>query len=293
MSPLTGNDYYDILGVSRDASAKAIQKAYRKLAMKYHPDKNPGDKAAEERFKEISEAYEVLSDEKKRQMYDAHGTEGLRDMGFEGFATTDDVFAHFGDLFGELFGARGFDPGGFQTTFRTGPQMPRRGRDVRQRVEVGFRDAALGTSLQLRGAHLGGQTISVKIPAGVDDGSVLRLSRQGEAGAGGGDRGDLLLEIHVLSDSQLERDGLNIRSAIKVPLKTALLGGTVDVATLRGTIGLKIPPMTSSDTWLRLRGQGVQQRETAGDHLVRVIIKLPTELPDELRTLAEELPDGG
>ena len=184
MSPLTGKDYYQALSVPRDATEKQIRDAYRKLAVKYHPDKNPDNKGAEEKFKEVSEAYEVLSDKEKRRMYDQHGVDGLRDMGFEGFANTEDVFSHFGDLFSEFFGTDGGRgrfrvsgfPGGFGGGFPTGetnfqgfggtPQhpQPQRGADIRQRVRVSFEEAALGSSRQIRGAHLGDQTISVKIP---------------------------------------------------------------------------------------------------------------------------------
>ena len=217
MSPLTGKDYYQALSVPRDATEKQIRDAYRKLAVKYHPDKNPDNKGAEEKFKEVSEAYEVLSDKEKRRMYDQHGVDGLRDMGFEGFANTEDVFSHFGDLFSEFFGTDGGRgrfrvsgfPGGFGGGFPTGetnfqgfggtPQhpQPQRGADIRQRVRVSFEEAALGSSRQIRGAHLGDQTISVKIPAGVADGAVLRVSGQGENGAHGGPQGDLLLELQI------------------------------------------------------------------------------------------------
>lgn len=296
MSPTGTKDYYKSLGVSRDADKKEIQQAYRRLALKYHPDKNPGDAEAEARFKEISEAYEVLSDPEKRKMYDLRGAEGLRDMGFEGFESTDDIFAHFHDLFSDLFGggARGggFGPGdpfgrrGFSGRVAT----PRRGQDIRHRVNISFQDAALGTSRELRTGISGGQTLSVKIPAAVDDGAVLRLSGQGQPGANGGASGDLLLEIRIDKHPQFTRDGLHIRSTVNVPVKTALLGGSVDVATLHGTMTLKIPPLTSSDACFRLRGQGIKTARGQGDHLVRIAISMPNELPEEVKKALEELP---
>jgi molecular chaperone DnaJ len=335
-------DYYEILGVGRDATDEEIRKAYRRLALKHHPDKNPGNPDAERKFKEAAEAYEVLSDKEKRKAYDSRGAEGLRDMGFEGFRTNEDIFSHFSDIFGNLFGER----------FYRQETQPRRGADARFRLSVGFREAALGGSREIRaplpsscsdcggsgaapgsgpelcprcggsghvssqGKRLGGffsvsspcdacggtgrspqracgscggvgrvpreRQLAVRIPPGVQPGAVLRLGGQGEAGTRGGPPGDLLLEIQVEPDPELERDGLDIRSPVKVPLKTALLGGEVDVATLRGTIRLKVPRGTSSDTWLRLRGQGIETRAGKGDHLVRVVITVPSSLSLEV-----------
>ncbi len=297
MAPTDTKDYYKSLGVSRQSSDQEIQQAYRKLALKYHPDKNPGDAKAEARFKEISEAYEVLSDPEKKKMYDLRGADGLKDMGYEGFASTDDIFAHFGDLFSDLFGGseRG---GGFagqdqfgRRRFQQRVAPPQRGQDIRHRVSISFEEAALGTSRELRTGVSDGQTLSVKIPAAVDDGAVLRLSDQGQLGTNGGPRGDLLLEIQINTHPEFGRDGLDIRSTATVPVKTALLGGSVDVRTLHGTIALKIPPLTSSDALLRLRGQGVKTARGQGDHLVRVAISMPTEIPDDLKKALKGLPE--
>jgi DnaJ-class molecular chaperone len=273
MSPTETKDYYKSLGVSRESSPEEIQRAYRKLALKYHPDKNPGDAAAEARFKEVSEAYEVLSDPEKRKMYDLRGADGLKDMGFEGFATTEDIFSHFGDLFGDLFGGGlrgGFgrqDPFGGRGWQRVA--TPRRGQDVRHRVTVSFEEAGLGTSRELRTGVSGGQTLSVKIPAAVENGAVLRLAGQGLPGTDGGRHGDLLLEVHVSEHPEFTRDGLHVRSTVKVPLKTAL---------------------TSSDSVLRLRGQGIKSARGQGDHLVRVAISMPKEIPEDLRKALERWP---
>ena len=294
MSPLTGKDYYQILGVTRDASEKEIHGAYRRLALKYHPDKNPDDTKAEERFKDISEAYEVLSDKEKRHIYDARGADGLRDMGFEGFASTEDIFSHFGDIFSDIFGRhrQGFNAQNFVEQLGGHRQQARsaRGPDLKYEVSVTFDEAARGVTRELRSSQSGGKTISVRVPAGVENGAVLRLRSQGQPGLTG-ERGDLLLAVSVEPHDLFERDGLNIRSPVKVPVKTALLGGTVDGETLHETITLKVPPLTSSDTWLRLRGQGIRTKHSAGDHLVRVVLQAPRKLTDDLREALEKVED--
>jgi molecular chaperone DnaJ len=333
-------DYYRILGVGKKASDAEIRKAYRRLALKYHPDKNPDDPEAEKKFKEAAEAFEVLSDKEKRKTYDTHGAEGLKNMGFEGFRSNEDIFSHFSDIFGDLFGTR----------FHRQAARSRKGADTRFRLAVSFLDAALGATRDIRvplhaacascrgtgsrggapqtcprcggsghesrqgkrqggffsisspcemcggtgsrledpcplcsgtGRTFGEKQITVKIPPGVTSGAVLRLSGQGEPGTHGGSAGDLLLEIAVEPHPEFERDGLQIRSTVPVPVKTALLGGHVDVRTLRGKVTLKVPPGTSSDSWLRLRGQGIEARGQKGDHLVRVSVKVPQSLSPE------------
>jgi DnaJ-class molecular chaperone len=275
-------DYYAVLGVRRDASDADIRKAYRDLALKYHPDKNPNDPDAERKFKEVSEAFQVLSEKEKRQAYDAGGSEGLRDMGYEGFASSEEVFSHFGDIFSELLGGR----------FRPQQPRPRRGQDVISSLPVSFVDAALGATrdIQVPSGDGGSRRISVTIPGGVDDGAVLRLAGQGRPGFAGAPAGDLLLRVQVQAHPDFTREGRNIRSSVEVPVKIALLGGEVAVQTLRGEVALRIPPATSSDRWLRLRGQGIESKGEKGDHLVRVVIIVPGPLPDESRTwLAENL----
>ena len=334
-------DYYEILGVPKDATDDDIRKAYRRLALKYHPDKNPNNPEAEKKFKQAAEAYEVLSDKEKRHAYDTRGAEALHDMGFEGFQSNEDIFSHFSDIFSDLFGQR----------YYREAREPQRGADVRYSLSVSFLDAAVGATREIRvplhdacpdckgtgaqggdaaepcpqcggsghvsrqGRRQGGffsvsspcpacggtgrksgracaackgegrvfrqKQISLKIPPGVASGAVLRLKGQGEAGQGGGPAGDLLLEIVVEPHPEWTREGLDIRSSVQVPLKTALLGGEEDVATLRGRVRLKIPAGTSSDAVLRLRGQGVESRGQKGDHLVRLVVQVPKDLSSE------------
>ena len=340
-------DYYATLGVSKDASVEEIKKAFRKLALRFHPDKTPGDKSAEKKFKEVSEAFEVLSDPAKRKAYDERGAAGVKDMGFEGFQNTEEIFSHFGSLFGEFFGSG----------FRRPRPGPRRGGDLRFAMTVPFREAALGSSREIamtarevcpkcRGAGEeggGGQPcptcrgtgqtsqksrrrggffsvtsecpacggtgrvvgnrcgecggaglvvrekrISIRIPAGIADGAVLRLGGQGEAGPGGGPPGDLFIEVTVEADPGFQRDGLDIRSSAKVPLAAALLGGKVEVETLRGRAVLRIPAGTSSDSWLRLRGQGIVTPSASGDHLVRIVVTVPKDVPPEVEKAVRE-----
>ena len=276
----TTEDYYKILGISRNASEDEIKKAYRKLALKYHPDKNPDNPAAEQKFKEAAEAYEVLSDPKKREAYDQFGSAGLKNMGFEGFqqSSAEDIFSHFSDIFSDFF-----EPGTGMFRERAFPQ---KGADIRYRLSAPFADAALGATRDITisgvGTEAATKTISLKIPAGIQDGAVLRLGGRGEPGIGGGPPGDLLLEIQVEAHASFQRDGLDIRSTVKVPLETAVLGGEVDVQTLRRTLSLKVPPRTSSDSWLRLKDQGIASAQGKGNHLVRVVITVPQDIPPDL-----------
>ncbi len=324
-SPLHSDDPYELLGVSKEASEAEIQKAYRKLALKYHPDKNPDDPKAAENFKKVAEAYEILSDPDKRKAYDQGGMEAT---GFQGFDSNEEVFSHFGDVFSDLFTSR-VQP--------RRPTVPQRGRDLRFVLPIGFTEAALGgqreidvpsldicpdcngqgsasgvapqpcpdcggtgqvmrpgrqqggffsvssscptcggTGRQLGSPcpHCGGdgriekqRRIKITIPAGISDGQTLRLTRQGEAGRAGGPPGDLLIEAQIQPHPLFQRDGKNIKSDVKVPVGTALLGGKVDVPTLRGTVTLTIPAGTSSDQVLRIRGQGIPSKDAPGDHL--------------------------
>ena len=284
-------DYYEILGVERGASDEEIKKAYRALALKYHPDKNKGDDEAESRFKEAAEAFEVLSDPEKRGAYDRYGDDGLRNMGFEGFQNvrTEDIMGSFSSIFGDLFGAGGAGGGFSSGMFERGEPSASRGADLRQPLRVTFREAALGGSRELALPGPAGESrIEVRIPATVTDGQVLRIAGKGHPGANGGPGGDLLIEISVDSHHEFTRQGKNIRSSLKVPLKTAVLGGKVTVNTLREDVELAVPPGTSSDSVLRLKGQGAGS-DDPGDHLVRIIVIVPEEPSDELKAALEKL----
>ncbi len=313
-------DYYAVLGVPRNADESAIRDAYRKLALQYHPDKNPGDSVAEQKFKEVAEAYNVLSDKDRRSVYDSGGRAGLEDVGFEGFNSTEDIFSRFGDLIGDLFGRRGgsaarsepeFDPDAFAEQLDAAtrgqsrrwrrrqeqqpsppPQAkaaPKKGEDLRHKVTIDFRDAARGKSCELNIPSK--KAITVKIPPGVNDGAILRLTGQGHPGSDGGANGDLLLEVSVKPHRTMRLDGLNVRSDARVPVKKALLGGSVQVETIGGWVELKIPPLTSSDSILRLRGKGIEANGKSGDHLVRVVTAMPAALPEQVMLALEALPD--
>jgi len=287
-------DYYQILGVSRNASQEEIKRAYRRLAMKYHPDKNPGDKEAEEKFKEISEAYQVLSDPERRKIYDQSGSKGLEDIGFTAFTNLEDILANFGDIFSDFFGPR------FHSEERS---TPKKGADLRYEVTIPFLEAALGGRREIRlqrqepCPNCGGtgrikrtRTITVRIPAGVEDGAVLRLRGEGEMGINGGPPGDLFVVIHVMEHPQFKREGLNITSDVRVPFTTAALGGEVMVETIHGRARLKIPPGTQSGQMLRLTGMGIRAEDgRRGDHLARVMISVPRNPSQRQIELLKEL----
>ena len=238
-------DYYEILEIGRGASDEEIKKAYRTLALKYHPDKNKGDEQAESRFKEAAEAFEVLSDPEKRAAYDRYGADGLRNMGFEGFqdVRTEDIMGSFSSIFGDLFDAGGAGGGFSSSMFGGGEPSASRGADLRHPLRVTFREAALGGSRELALPGPAGESrIEVRIPATVTDGQVLRIAGKGHPGANGGPGGDLLIEISVDSHHEFTRQGKNIRSSVRVPLKIAVLGGKVTVNTLSVSLQTDVAP---------------------------------------------------
>ncbi|MHC4252509.1 MAG: molecular chaperone DnaJ, partial [Planctomycetota bacterium] len=346
-------DYYEILGVSKTASADEVRKAYRKLAFKYHPDKNPGDKEAEKKFRDISNAYEVLHDPEKRKAYDQRGQAGLDAMGFEGFSSAEDIFSSFGDIFGDFFGKRFY---GSQA------RAPQRGQDLVTEIRAAFAESMEGSTRSLRlerdascpdcggtgdrsgappkqcpvcggtgramrrgreyggfisvsqpcsacggtgtqaselcgkchgqGVVAGRAALDVKIPKGIEDGSVLRLAGQGAPGRRGGPPGDLLVTVRVEPHPELERDGFDLRARARVPLTTALLGGKVDVPTARGRAMLNVPAGTQPGDVLRMAGLGVPRASGApGDELVTVEIDVPKDLTPSQRELVEKLRD--
>jgi len=343
-------DFYEVLGVKKGATADEIKKAYRKLARKHHPDVNPGDKGAEEKFKEVSEAYEVLSDPEKRKQYDTAGHaafEGFRPgagAGWEGFARHgpgSETFTgrfDFSDVFGDLFGGAG---GG-----------PVKGADLEYEMEVEFRDAVLGTEREItyhrsapceacsgrgyqpgtgggqcqkcggagrirvqkgpaflqqtcphcRGsgrlpgtpcAPCGGQgsvpkseRFRVRIPAGVEDGSRIRLSGKGEAGHEGGPPGDLYIRVRVRPDARFTRQGSDVITTVSIPLLDALLGGSIEVPTLGEPVRMKIPPGTQNGQRFRLRGKGVTGK---GDLYAETQVVIPKQLEPDVKTTLEGL----
>jgi DnaJ-class molecular chaperone len=294
-STAMATDYYKALGVSRTASPEEIQKAYRKLARKYHPDMNPDDKTAKARFQEIQAAYDVLNDPEKRKKYDQFGSD-FEKMGpnpFGGGAGGHQV--DLNDLFG---GAGGFDFGDMFRQFSgQGGGAPRgrrsaaaqRGADLAAEVTVPFAKAVSGGEVTLTLDRNGTpETISIKIPPGTVDGKKLRLRGKGQQGAGGRN-GDLLLTVHVATHPNFKRNGQNLELRLPITLNEAVNGAKVDIPTPGGTVTVTIPPMSSSGRKLRIKGQGVpDEHGNVGDLFVELLIKLPTTLSDQAKKILSE-----
>ena len=282
-------DYYEILGVGRGATPEEIKKAYRKLAVQYHPDKNPGDKVAEEKFKEASNAYSVLSDPEKRRVYDTRGHAGVDGMGFEGYRTMDDIFANLNldDIFGRGFGGFGGFGDAFGDAFgQRRTTAPTRGRDVRMNISIPFSDAVLGSKKEV---NVQGKRLTLTIPPGIEDGKTLRIRGQGES-LGIGMSGDLLVTVAVQPHPTLTRDGLDLLTDAKISMTTAALGGSVRVKTLTDDVDLKISPGAQPGQQLRLRGRGAADTSgRKGDLRVRLIVEIPKSLSRKQRNLLKEL----
>ncbi|MET0550500.1 MAG: molecular chaperone DnaJ [Xanthomonas sp.] len=343
---MSKRDYYEVLGVARTASDEELKKAYRRCAMKYHPDRNPGDQAAEAAFKECKEAYEVLSDGNRRRMYDAHGhaafEHGMGGMG--GGAGGPDMGDIFGDIFGNIFGGAG-----------GGGRAPRRGADIGYVLELDLEEAVAGIERRIEiptlsecehchgsGSEDGkvetcgtchgrgqvriqrgifamqqtcphcagrGQTVqnpcgvchgagrveetkvlSVKIPAGVDNGDRIRLSAEGEAGPAGTPPGDLYVEVRVREHPIFQRDGDDLHCEVPIRISQAALGDTVRVATLGGEAEIRIPAETQTGKLFRLRGKGVRsvRSRSEGDLYCRVVVETPINLTADQRKLLEQ-----
>jgi DnaJ-class molecular chaperone len=309
-------DYYKVLGVSRGATADEIQKSYRKLAKKYHPDLNPEDKAAQKKFKEVQQAYDVLSDEKKRKLYDQFGPEfenvakgggpqwssqvppGYQDFDFAqafgggrgggGEGVPPDLEELLRQFTGG--GGGGFEFGG-QPTRRRGRRAAQPGADVQHEVEIPFRTAVMGGEVSLRVVRNDkSETLTVKIPAGIDDGKTIRLRGQGEPSPNGGPAGDLLVTVRSAGHPVFRRDGLDLIAKVPVTLAEAALGAKVDVPTPQGEIALKVPPGTSSGTRLRAKGQGIRKSDgTVGDLYAEILIEIPKELDAQSAELIRQL----
>lgn len=341
-------DYYMILGVEKNATEEDIKRSYRRLAMRYHPDKNPGDKSAEEKFKEASEAYEVLRDPEKREIYDQYGHEGLSGAGFRGFSGFEDIFASFGDIFEDVFG--------FTGGARRSRTAARPGADLRYDLKISFMEAVTGAEKEVtiekyeNCATCGGNgcepgtapeichrcrgmgqirqssgffSISttcpdcrgegsriknpcrsclgsgrmktskkthLRIPAGVDSGSRLRLRGEGEEGRSGGPRGDLYVFIHVEPHEFFQRDGSDIYCQIPVSMTQAALGATLEIPTLQGEEKMKIPKGTQSGRIFRLKGKGIPHLRGfgRGDQIVQLVVKIPTHLSKKQEELLRE-----
>lgn len=296
-------DYYQTLGVSKSASADEIRKAYRKLARENHPDVKKDDATAAEHFKQIQEAYAVLGDDEKRQQYDRFGTTfpkgGPGGPGGAGpfpgggytWSTEGGQQFDFGDLFGG--GLEGLFGGGRPGGGRGGRRAPAKGRDVQATARVPFETAVRGGSVDLglsRGSST--ETLSVKVPAGISDGNVMRLAGQGEPSPTGGAAGDLLLTIQIEPHRFFRREGNDLLVDVPITPAEAALGAKVDVPTLSdGTVVLSVPAGTSSGMKLRLRGKGVTDPQTrqTGDQFVVVKIVVPKEVPDAARALYRQL----
>lgn len=357
----TKRDYYDILGVSKTADDKEIKKAYRKLAMQYHPDRNPDNKEAEEKFKELSEAYEVLSDETKRRNYDQFGHEGVNGQGgfggqgFGGGFSGGGFEDIFGDIFGDMFG------GGFGGSGRQRRRGPERGSDIRQNVNIDFEEAAFGKKVSIKlnrseecdecngtgsksgtsrktcptcngsgevrtvqrtpfgniassrpcsecngdgeviespctkchgvGSTRKVKTIEVDIPAGIDDGQMIKLSNQGEVGSKGGPRGDLYIVVNIRNHSLFTREGFDVYLEMPVSFSQVALGGEIEVPTLDGKVTYNVPAGTQTGTVFRLREKGIQKlrSNSRGDQYVKVVIETPKHLSDRQKELLREL----
>lgn len=343
-------DYYEVLGVGRSASDDEIKKAYRALAFKHHPDRNPDNPEAEELFKLAAEAYEVLSDRERRAVYDQYGHDGLRGQGFQGFRGFEDIFSHFGDIFGDMFGFGG------QRQRSTGP---RRGADLRFDMQITFEEAANGCKkevpiaryercVQCAGsgaapgtspetcASCGGRgqvvrsqghfmistscpvcrgkgtvireqcetcqgsgkerverRIVVKVPAGVNTGTRIRLAGEGEPGERGGHGGDLYVFLTVEPHPVFERDDYDVHSEVPLTVVQAALGAKLHVQTLWGEETLKVPAGTQPGEIVKLKGKGIPRLQSfgKGDHYVHLRVVIPRELTREQKKLLEKLGD--
>ena len=277
-------DPYTVLGVERSADADAIRKAYRKLARKHHPDVNLGNKAAEEKFKGISAAYDVLSDEKKRKAYDEFGDASLQG-GFDPEKARE--YARYQNTRQQR--ASNFDEGPIEFDFselfgRRAGRGPTRGQDLAATIQIEFRQAIEGAEFT---ADIPGQgPVRVRIPPGADTGSTLRVPGKGAPGPRGGPPGDLVIEVEVQPHPRLRREGLDLYLALPVTLDEAYNGATVDVPTFEGSIALKIPPRSQNRAKLRVKGRGVPKKTagqtTRGDLYVELDVRMPDQPDDAL-----------
>jgi curved DNA-binding protein len=301
---MADKDYYKVLGVDKNASAGDIKKAYRKLAMKYHPDHAKGDKGSEEKFKQISEAYAVLSDPEKRKEYDQFGSSGFRQRYsqediFRGFDFSD-ILREFG-IGGNVFGGR---RGGARFSFGGSPfggmgqaQPQAKGSDLVYEMPLTVREVALGTEKSVNFQHQGRtESLTVKIPKGMTSGKKLRLTGKGESSPYGGPPGDLYIRAKVVDDPDYSIEGNDLIFNREIKLTEAVLGTTVSIPLFDGkSLNMKIPPGTRHQTKLRVPGRGIPQMKGSGrgDLYVRVLVSIPKKLTERQRKLFAELADSG
>ena len=293
-------DYYEVLGINRNADEKEIKRAYRKLAKKYHPDTNPGDKLAEQKFKEVTEAYNVLGDAKKKNLYDKYGfaafEEGFREgedhSGGQRSFTREfhfgdqDMSGAFDDLFEDFFG------GSFGSNFGN-RHFRQKGADAQADIQISFEEAVSGCDkiLHLQDANGKTSSLQVHIPAGIDEGQSVRLKGKGASGIGGGASGDLMLKVQISPKPGYERKGNDVYVTVNIPYTTAVLGGEAIVPTLTGKVSCKIAPGTQSGSKIRLRNKGIPSMKNPihrGDEYIVIQIEVPRNLSqDEKQKLME------
>lgn len=300
---------YDVLGVSKNASEAEIKSAYRKLARKYHPDLNKDDKNAADKFKEISNAYDIIGNAEKRQKYDNNEIdENGKPTGFgAGFGGANSGFGNYQSYGGNPFGGfksrgssgaqGGFDFssifgddifsqfGGAQSGFNQ-HSAAKRGQDISYNMRIDFLDAAKGIEKQI---NLNGKTINVKIPAGMQSGQTMRLKGLGNAGLNGGENGDVLITVNVDEHPYFKNDGLNILLDLPISVKEAISGAKITVPTINGKVAVTIPPLSSSGEKLRLKGLGIKSKNGQGDEIINLMVMLPKAKSADLTQLADKM----
>ena len=296
-------DYYKILGINKSASPEEIKKAYRKLARKYHPDVNPGDKEAERKFKELNEANEVLSHAENRKKYDQNGEnwkhgeqyaqaeqqqrqyQSQRSGGYSGadFGEGED----FSDFFQNMFGGNG--GGGFGRSSRGSASGKFKGQDVSAELNLNLRDVAVTHQQTF---EINGKKVRITIPAGVEDGQKIKLNGYGNPGVNGGPAGDLIITFNIKEDDHFKRRGNNLSSEVEIDLYTAVLGGEVKIPTLSGDVNLKVKPETQSGTKVKLKAKGfpIYKKENEfGDLVVTYKVSIPKDLSEKQKELFEQI----
>lgn len=319
-------DYYELLGVAKNADATAIKKAYRKLAKKYHPDTNTGDPTAEQKFKEVTEAYSILSDPEKRKLYDQFGhaafdgsmpeggaygygnAGGAQNGGYQEFHFNgQDMGDIFGDIFGNMFHGQknsgysrqssGFGGQGFHSGFGGsgfGGHTQEKGSDLRSEVSISFEDAAFGCDKMIRlsdPSGSGSQTLQVHVPAGIENGKSIRLKGKGNPGFNGGEAGDLLLKVNIQPKPGYERNGMDVYTTTEIPFTTAVFGGEAKVSTLYGDVICRIPEGAQTGRKIRLKGKGIVSMKNPsvhGDQYVTIRIQVPQNLSPEAKEKLRE-----